>query len=102
MQDVLALEEGVQDGWQPFAQLPVAQRSRSAWWVRLKIVNPTSHTQALRFSFDTSGFGQLNWFLQQNGHWTAHRAGRTVPLPVNTDSALRRRHFRCMSTQVRR
>ena len=93
LQDVLALEDGVQESWQPFAELPVAQRSRSTWWIRLKIVNPTSRAQALRFSFDTSGFGQLDWFLQQNGHWATHRAGRAVPLPINADSTLRRLAF---------
>ncbi|MEE9927531.1 sensor histidine kinase [Microvirgula aerodenitrificans] len=53
--------------------------TRSAWWLRLSVVNDRPLPQSLRLMFLSPRLADVTFHVEQDGHWSQTRAGLAVP-----------------------
>lgn len=90
---VLALPADAADGWKQGLAAPGRVLSRSAWWIKLRLINGDTRRLNMRFSFDTASFATLDFYQKQGGHWTEAHLGQTVQQSSLPEAQQRRMAF---------
>ncbi|KAA0890759.1 ATP-binding protein [Pusillimonas sp. ANT_WB101] len=93
--DIRQLPVGASKGFVPMqGNASRARYSRSAWWLKLTLVNNTSETLPLRFASDTSSITYLDFFQSMTGNsWSHTHSGEAVPLSEQPLGVFRREAF---------
>lgn len=90
LQDIVALDNEQPHRFEPLDSVSVPSASRSAWWVKVDIVNSGQRATDLRLVISASLRGRIDYYVHRDAKWHHSVAGSAVPMSEQASDTARK------------